>query len=537
MSKKTLKTVLSMCLILAIMASLSVCAFAEGTTTKDTLYLITTNDHGNVNPAESIGDNAAMLMSMCTNYLFDYYRNGDGVEYGICDKGLATEYTLDDDNMGITIKLREGVKFQNGNDFTAKDVPFSFGFFKDSSDMSFIDFANIQIVDDYTVYVPFTRLYSGALSKLGVIPMWSSEYFDEIGGDTAIFFHDAPIGTGAYQIVEYIRDDHVNLVANPNYYEGAPIISNINVRFITESSVAFSELETGGADYLYKMSGTDITALQSGLYDGQLELYSQMQSDAFNLGFNGYSPLWKDVRVRQAFCYAVDRSSCVMVFDGLAVDMWWVLADDSGRMNKYEGDDWFYPYNPDMAKQLLAEAGYVDNDGDGIVESPEGQPLVVRWLYLGTNQTYATIGEVLKNNLQQVGIGMELKPYDRASYDSAMRNDVNDWDMMAMNMEGPTTAKGWDITPNIYLQTYIHADQFDTWADYQEKWIEPLNGELDTTKFWEMFSDYQDVVLTSDYLYYYPLLNRIDASAYVTNLHGLDRISAHTWYVSEAYFD
>ena len=147
MSKKTLKTVLSMCLILAVMASLSVCAFAEGTTTKDTLYLITTNDHGNVNPAESIGDNAAMLMSMCTNYLFDYYRNGDGVEYGVCPKGLATEYTLDDDNMGITIKLREGVKFQNGNDFTAKDVPFSFGFFKDSSDMAFIDFENIQVVD------------------------------------------------------------------------------------------------------------------------------------------------------------------------------------------------------------------------------------------------------------------------------------------------------------------------------------------------------------------------------------------------------
>ena len=113
MTKKTLKTILSMCMILALVASLSVSAFAEGTTTKDTLYLITTNDHGNVNPAESIGDNAAMLMSMCTNYLLDYYRNGDSVEYGICDKGLATEYTLDDDNLGITIKLREGVKFQN----------------------------------------------------------------------------------------------------------------------------------------------------------------------------------------------------------------------------------------------------------------------------------------------------------------------------------------------------------------------------------------------------------------------------------------
>ena len=147
MSKKTLKTVLSMCLILALVASLSVAAFAEGTTTKDTLYLITNSDHGNVNPAESIGDNAAMLMSMCTNYLLDYYRNGDAAEYGICDKGLATEYVLDDDNLGITFKLREGVKFQNGNDFTAKDVPFSFSFFKDSSDMAFVDFENIEVVE------------------------------------------------------------------------------------------------------------------------------------------------------------------------------------------------------------------------------------------------------------------------------------------------------------------------------------------------------------------------------------------------------
>ena len=52
-----------------------------------------------------------------------------------------------------------------------------------------------------------------------------------------------------------------------------------------------------------------------------------------------------------------------------------------------------------------------------------------------------------------------------------------------------------------------------------------------------MFSDYQDVVLTSDYLYFYPLLNRIDGSAYSSSLHGLERISAHTWYVADAYFD
>ena len=92
------------------------------TSSKDTLNIVTNNDHGNVNSAESIGDNSQVLISLCTNYLFDYYRDGDAIDYGVCDRSLAEDYKMDDDNLGVTINLREGVKFQNGTDFTAEDA-------------------------------------------------------------------------------------------------------------------------------------------------------------------------------------------------------------------------------------------------------------------------------------------------------------------------------------------------------------------------------------------------------------------------------
>lgn len=506
------------------------------TSSKDTLNIVTNNDHGNVNSAESIGDNSQVLISLCTNYLFDYYRDGNAIDYGVCDRSLAEDYKMDDDNLGVTINLREGVKFQNGTDFTAEDAKFSFNFFKNYSGMEFVDFDNIEARDENTLYIPFTKVYSGALTKVGYIPMWSEKYFEEVGEDTSIFFHDAPIGTGAYQITEYIKDDHVNLSAFDDYFQGTPLIKNINLRFISEPTVRFSELETGGCDYLYTLTGSDIQAMDSGDYEGQLEMYQQPMKDAFALGFNGYSDIWQDIRVRQAFCYAIDRHSCVTAYDGSGDDMWTILANDGGKLTEFKDDDWFYPYDPEKAAALLDEAGFVDTDGDGMREKPDGSKFTIRFLYLGVNPTYATVGEILKNNLAQVGVDFEMKGYDVGTYDEAMRNDVKDWDLLEMNFEGPTTAKGWDITPEVYMVAYVHADQFDSWNDYTKTWIEPLDNEVDQDKFWDKFHEFEQHILT-DYLYYYPVVKRLDSSAYTVNLKGFDRISCHTINAYSAYFE
>ena len=503
---------------------------------KDTLTIACNADHGNVNKADSIGDNAAMLASLATNSLFDQYYKEDGsIGFGVCDRSLAESYQFDDDYLGISINLRKGVKFQNGVEMKASDVVFSLGFFSSKSNMKFIDFENAAAVDDYTVHIPLNYVYRSVLKALGIIGIWSEQYWDEVGGDAAVFFHDAPIGTGAFQIVKYITDDYAELNRFDDYFEGPAKLARIRVRFIGEASVAFAELETGGVDYIFTPGGTDVKNVQNGDYGDDFQVYSALQENAFLIGFNGYSKALKDIKVRQAVAHAINRSSVTTVFSGVAADIYTILSNAPGTMTDYS-KNWFYPYDPAAAKAKLKEAGYEDRDNDGLVEDASGNKITLRYLYIGPNQMYAAAGEVMKSNLADVGITLELLGYDVPTYDAMMRNDVQAWDFFEMNMASIAGSQGWNYTPETLMITYNHIDQYENYGEYYSKYIEPMNTTLDDDKWWEIFRDFEDAALTK-FLYWYPLCQRLDFSIYASNLKNFERVNTQTWNLKDTYFE
>ena len=506
-----------------------------GATTKDEMVIIFNGDHGNVNMAVSVGNNASALTSMCTNYLVDNYYLEDGsYEVGVCDRSLAESYEWDEDYMGITFKLRQGVKFQNGEELTADDVVMSIGFFTVKNGMEFIDFDNVKAVDDYTVYVPFTELHKSALTQIGLIGIWNKDYYDEVGGDENVFFHDAPIGTGAFQIKEYVTDDYVSLERFDDYFEGAAILSKITARFITDTSVAFSELETGNADYIFVPGGTDAANVLNGDYEN-LACSEAPLEDALSIGFNGYSEKLQDLRVRQALCYAFDREAMVSVYDGMGEDIYTIMSNKPGTMTDFS-DDWFYEYDLEKAAALLDEAGIKDTDGDGMREDADGNDFSITYLYIGTNNIYATIGEIMKNSLSSIGVTLELGGYDVSTYDDMMRNDVDSWDIFEMGLGSIASSNGWNYTPQTQMNTYAHSEQFDSWDEYYNTYIEPLNTTMDDEKWWTMFREFEEVALT-DYLYWYPIVQRMDKSVYAANLKGLERIGWQTWNLTGVYFE
>lgn len=504
-------------------------------TSKDEMVIIFNGDHGNVNMAVSVGNNASALTSMCTNYLVDNYYLEDGsYEVGICDRSLAESYEWDDDYLGITFKLRQGVKFQNGEELTAEDAAMSIGFFAVKGGMEFIDFDKVQAVDDYTVYVPFTEVHKSALTQIGLIGIWNKDYYDEVNGDENIFFHNAPIGTGAFQITKYIADDYVTLERFDDYFEGAAVLSKITARFITDASVAFSELETGNADYLFVPGGTDVANVLAGSYPNLACTESPLE-DALCIGFNGYSPKLQDLRVRQALCYAFDRKSMVAVYDGMGGDIYTIMSNKPGTMTDFSSN-WFYEYDLDKAAELLDEAGIKDTDSDGLREDADGNDFSITYLYIGTNNIYATIGEIMKNSLTSIGVTIELGGFDVSTYDDMMRNDVDSWDIFEMGLGSIASSNGWNYTPQTQMLTYAHADQFDSWGSYTSDYIEPLNTTMDDAAWWEKFRGFENAALT-DYLYWYPIVQRMDKSVYASNLKGLERIGWQTWNLTEVYFE
>ena len=505
------------------------------TSTKDSMVIVVNGDHGNVNMADSIGNNASMLNSLCTNHLVDFYYDEDGsVQHGICDRSLASSYEYDGDNMGMTFILKEGVLFQNGEELTAEDVIFSLGFYKSKTGYDWIDFENLKAIDDYTVYIPFNYIYSSSLTQLCVVGMWNYDYWEEVGGNETIFFHDAPIGTGAWQITEYETDNYVKLVRFDEYFEGPAILSNLMVRFISESTVAFSELITGGADYVFIPAGSDIDDVESGVYGDEISLYNALKEDALLIGFNGYSKYLQDINVRKAICYAFNRADMTAVYNGAAIDMYTVTSNAPGTMTDYS-DKWFYEYNPEAAVECLKEAGWEDTDGDGLVENAAGEEIHLRYLYIGSNANYATIGEIMKNNLAAVGIDLELCGYDIPTYSDMMANDVESWDFWEMQLGSINSANGWNYTYEAVMLEKAHSDQFDTWNDYQDKYIKPLNETLDTEAWWTLFRELEPKTMT-DYLYWYPICQPRDVSAYSSKLKGFERITWQTWNLTDCYF-
>lgn len=504
-------------------------------TSKDEMVIIFNGDHGNVNMAVSVGNNASALTSMCTNYLVDNYYLEDGsYEVGICDRSLAESYEWDDDYLGITFNLRQGVKFQNGEELTAEDVVMSIGFFTVKGGMEFIDFDNVKAVDDYTVYVPFTGVHKSALTQIGLIGIWNKDYYDQVNGDENIFFHDAPIGTGAFQITEYRTDDFVTLERFEDYFEGAAILSKITARFISDTSVAFSELETGNADYIFVPGGTDAANVLAGSYPN-LACSETPLEDALCIGFNGYSKKLQDLRVRQALCYAFDRESMVAVYDGMGEDIYTIMSNKPNTMTDFSSN-WFYEYDLEKAVSLLDEAGITDTDGDGLREDADGKDFSITYLYIGTNNIYATIGEIMKNSLASIGVTIELGGYDVSTYDDMMRNDVESWDIFEMGLGSIASSNGWNYTPQTQMITYAHADQFDSWESYVNTYIEPLNTTMENDAWWEKFREFENAALT-DYLYWYPIVQRMDKSVYSSSLKGLERIGWQTWNLTNVYFE
>jgi peptide/nickel transport system substrate-binding protein len=295
------------------------------------------------------------------NILFQIY---DGLvtqdDKGELAPALATSWS-NPDPLTWRFKLREGVKFHNGEVFNAAAVKFTFDraldpAFKAPYYSRISAIKSVEIVDDYTVDFktekPFPTmllsLYEASFPALIVPPSYTKE---KDGNALA----SMPIGTGPYKFVEWLKDEQVVLEANPDYWGGKPKIDKVIFRPIKETRTRIAELKSGGVDIAVDIPPEDMPSLESG--DTKVETVS---SDfLYFLAFDTTrdTPL-KDKRVRQAINYAVDVDAIQLaLLNGMGNRIALTLpANAFGYDQAWKP----YPYDPEKAKQLLAEAGYAD---------------------------------------------------------------------------------------------------------------------------------------------------------------------------------
>jgi peptide/nickel transport system substrate-binding protein len=328
---------------------------------------------------------------------------------------LAEKWEISDDKLTIRFHLRKDVKWQDGKPFTSRDVKLTYDLYVDpktptSYATDFLKVKEFRVLDDYTVEVKYEKPYAPALGSWGqgMLPAHLLEGQDV----TKSPLKRDPVGTGPYKFKSWKTGESITLDSYHDYFEGRPYIDRILTRVIPDTATQFLELKAG------KLDDMTLTPLQ---YARQTETqwfkenYAKYKYLAFAytyLGYNLNDPKFKDKKVRQALTTAIDRQAIV---DGVLLGL--------GRIayTPYNPDTfWYnpnvkkYPYDPQKAKQMLAEAGWKPN-AEGILEK-DGQPFEFTIITNQGNEQRKNAATIIQANLREIGIKVSIRVYEWSAF-------------------------------------------------------------------------------------------------------------------------
>ena len=319
---------------------------------------------------------------------------------------LAESWSESADGLTYEFKLRQGVTFHNGDPLTAEDVKFSLERYHGMGAILFKDkLQAVEIVDPHLVRLHLKEPWPDFMTYLGTPAMsvgWivPKKYLERVGDDG---FKKHPIGAGPYKFVSQKEGIELVLEAYEGYWRKVPHVKTLVMRSVPEDSTRLAMLKTGETDIAYAMMGSIAEEVQR---DPRLTLAYSYGQGIFFIIFNDQGDLkspWHDLRVRQAFNYAIDRQA---LNDQQTLGASQLTGNIVARAFEFALPIEAYPYNPEKAKQLLKEAGYPNGFDAGEIAS--GPP-------------YHMLAEAIANDLLAVGIRIKVRPMERAALITAVK--------------------------------------------------------------------------------------------------------------------
>jgi peptide/nickel transport system substrate-binding protein len=344
---------------------------------------------------------------------------------------LATSWKSTDDTTW-EVKLRTGVKFHDGTPFNSQAVKASFDY-QSASDTParsfFANWGSLDVVDESTVRIKTKApepYFPNVLSRLWIFS--PADLKDPTTLATSLN------GTGGYKLTEFVKGDHITLVANPEYWAGAPKVQKVVFRAAPEASARVAMLQAGQADVIVNLPVEQTRVIEG---DNRLRAATVLGLRAVPLMIDQRkgAPL-SDVRVRQAMNFAVDREAIIKnILGGYAAQQ---PATISPLIEGNDRDIKPYAYDPEKAKQLLAEAGYASGFEINFYH-PTG-----RWM------KDAEAAQAIGQMLGKVGIKTNLKTLEYSTFFTNWSKGEFD----GMTMIGVTNPDG---APNSLFNLFLHS--------------------------------------------------------------------------------
>jgi len=431
---------------------------------------------------------------------------------------LAVSWEVSEDGTVIIFHLPRDVKFSNGDPLTAEVIKKSIERYKTISPYAedFADVERIEVLDDYTLKLFLSRpapyLWAVLVTVYGA-PV-NANVAEKVGDAE---FNRNPVGSGPYKLVEWVRGSHVVLERNEYYKTNIPFVKNkgpnpyidrVIIRFIPEDLTRIAELEAGRVHIVRGVPLTEVKRLKE---NPNIQLYETLAPGIHYIMVNVLKEPLNDVRVRQAIMMAINRDEIATVLEGNVVPWYSFLSPSNICFNKTveELAEKLYAYNLEKAKELLREAGWVDTDGDGIVDK-NGVPLKLTLLSAVDDPALKKAAPIIQAHLAKIGIAIEIKEY---TYDY-VRALTREW-----NFELALRRFSW-TDPDILIYL-VHSEYGNyTYSNPEvDRLLELGRGVVDMVERTKVYSEAQEILLRD--LPLIPLFVLKEYTAVSENVKGL----------------
>ncbi len=468
-------------------------AASEGS--NDQVLIYGSNDYTRINPAMDEHAEIAKL-------IFDGLMRND--EDNKVVAGLAESYDYDEASYTYTFHLRDGVRWHDGEPFTAEDVKFTIEAIMDPANLSenapdFEEIEEINVEDEHTISFKLSAPDAAFTQYMTMAIMPKHCLLGEDMQESDFFRN--PIGTGAYKLQSWDDGQSIVLVKNDDYYRGAANIGTIIFKIIPDDNAQAIQLKSGEID----LALLDPKNAASFNNDDSFKVYDMTTSDYRGILFNFANDYWAENRdLIPAVCYAIDKQAIVdTVLLGQGMTAYGPL-----QRNEYNNENVeHYDYNPDKAKSILEEAGCTLNS-NGYYER-NGKEIGFTISVMSGEQDRLDIAQAAAQQLREVGINVNV--------------DVP----MVMDWNGQEAAIiGWGSPFDADDHTYkvFGTDKGANYSAYSnaevDKWLKAARESLDPEVRREAYAKFQEALAADPA---YAFICYIDADYVASSkVHGIN---------------
>lgn len=452
----------------------------------------------------------------------------------------AESWTLSEDKLTYTFKLRGDLVFSDGHPLTADDYAWTFGQ-ANNPDNKYPYRSQLDQIASYTAPDPKTLVVKvkepiapgleravGAVSSPLPRHVWERLDWNDPTRNPEIL--KPTVGAAEWKLLEWVKDDHITFAANDKYFRGRPNFDTYSLRIVPNPTVEFQMFKNGELDLLSPQPSDYKEAKALPIAD-MYEWQPAAPSWTY-IGFNLRRDHVEDVQVRRALSYAVDRQGIIdSVVEGLAKPIYstyppthWVYNPDVAR----------YDYDMNKAKQALKDAGYAPG-ADGILRK-DGKPLELKLLFgPNSNKVREQIAAIVQQSFKQLGVAVEVTGMEFNAFLAALKNDQTEWDMTVLGWTGTLEP---DAMRAIWLASSIPDLNF---VRYQNQRVEDLflegQREFDREKRKAIYGQIQKIISDDApyvFLYYnlgYAAVNKRIGGVRATPLGITGNDGILSWYV------